>query len=606
MNLGFLNPAGAAGLAAVAALIVLYLYDRRRRVIPVGTLFLWKQIPASPLDRRRFRPDALFILQLVLLLALVGGYLRPYLERGAGRVPAGRLALVLDVSASMQAREGGTTRFDAARRRARALLDGLAAGDQAMLITAADRAHVVSGWTADRAKVREQLDALVPLDTATRLGAALELALGEAQARPGTRVAIFTDLPREASGVAVDRLAAVDYVQIGRTDDNLAIAGVVVDQPPFASLADVTVTVLVRNHGHTARSTVVEASIEGEPWMRRPLVLGARASVPVLLTAPRRPGVVTIRLVVDDALAVDNRALAWIAPAAPLDLLVVTDAREAAAAFEAIGHAVADSRVHVVNRARYEEEPLAGYRAAVFDGFVPASAMNALYVAPPPGNAVCPTDGMADAAAVVDWEPEHPALSGFEGLQALRLGPVRRLATPAWGASIVRAAARGGDFPLLVAGEQRGRRVACLASGLGPSIESADGVPLVLLTLGTLRWLSDAGTPRVLTVETGVPVAADVAVAAPVTGVRVAADVPVLVAERTGPHRVGDALVLANLFDDRESDIGRDGNRTWAARMPFASPPATPGRHEIDWWLYAVAAALLGVEWLVWLATEAR
>ena len=371
-------------------------------------------------------------------------------------------------------------------------------------------------------------------------------------------------------------------------------------------LADVTVTVLVRNHGHTARSTVVEASIEGEPWMRRPLVLGARASAPVLLTAPRRPGVVTIRLVVDDALAVDNRALAWIAPAAPLDLLVVTDAREAAAAFEAIGHAVADSRVHVVNRARYEEEPLAGYRAAVFDGFVPASAMNALYVAPPPGNAVCPTDGMADAAAVVDWEPEHPALSGFEGLQALRLGPVRRLATPAWGASIVQAAARGGDFPLLVAGEQRGRRVACLASGLGPSIESADGVPLVLLTLGTLRWLSDAGTPRVLTVETGVPVAADVAVAAPVTGVRVAADAPVLVAERTGPHRVGDALVLANLFDDRESDIGRDGNRTWAARMPFASPPTTPGRHEIDWWLYAVAAALLGVEWLVWLATEAR
>src|SRR5947208_14910955 len=98
--------------------------------------------------------------------------------------------------------------------------------------------------------------------------------------------------------------------------------------------------------------------------------------------------------------------------------------------------------------------------------------MNALYVAPPPGNAVCPTDGMADAAAVVDWEPEHPALSGFEGLQALRLGPVRRLATPAWGVSIVRAAARGGDVPLLVPGGQPGRRVACLAGRAGPSLRS--------------------------------------------------------------------------------------------------------------------------------------
>ena len=604
MSLGVLNPTGALGLVAVAVLVALYLYDRRRRVIPVGTLFLWRQVAASPLDRHRFRPDALFLLQLLLLLALVGGYLRPYVQRAGARPPAGRLVLVLDVSASMQAREAGGTRFDVARRRARGLLDALPPGDEAMLVTAADRAHVVLGWTANPDRVRERLDALAPLDTPTHLGAALELALGEARARPGTRVAVFTDLPREASGVPADGLAAVDYAQIGRSDDNLAIAGVVVDQPPFGALADVTVMVLVRNYGHAARSAVLEASIDGEPWMRRPLALGPRASEPVLLTGPRRAGVVAVRLVVDDALAVDNRAFAWIAPAEPLDLLVVTDSREVGAAFEQIAHTVAGSRLEVVNRARYEEEPLGGRRVAVFDGFAPPAPMNALYTAPPSGNGICPGDGLADDVAVVDWEADHPALSGLEGLQALRLARVRRLATPAWGAPVVLAAARGGDVPLLVLGAESGRRVACLGAELGPALASSDGLPLLLLTLGTLRWLSEQDGQRVLVVETGTPSAAGFRPAAPVRGLRVAGDPPVVVAERTGRHRLGDGVVLANLFDDRESDIGRDGDRVWSATVRPPAPLPTSGRHEVDWWLYLAAATLLGLEWIVWLRKE--
>src|SRR3989442_16023969 len=116
MTFGILNPAGGLGLAAVAVLVALHLYDRRRRVIPVATLLLWKQIPARPLDRRRFRPDALFLLQLLLLLALVGGYLRPYVQRAVAQAPAGRLLPVLHISASMQVREAGETPFDVAPR----------------------------------------------------------------------------------------------------------------------------------------------------------------------------------------------------------------------------------------------------------------------------------------------------------------------------------------------------------------------------------------------------------------------------------------------------------------------------------------------------------
>src|SRR2546428_9912374 len=109
--------------------------------------------------------------------------------------------------------------------------------------------------------------------------------------------------------------------------------------------------------------------------------------------------------------------------------------------------------------------------------------MNALYAAPQSGNGICPGGVLAEKAAVVDWEVEHPAVRGLGGLQGLGLVRVRRLATPAWGGSVVLAAARDGDFPLLVLGEVGGRRVACLGAELGPSL-SSDGLPLLLLTLG--------------------------------------------------------------------------------------------------------------------------
>src|SRR5207253_1638761 len=137
-----------------------------------------------------------------------------------------------------------------ARGRARALVAQLLTGDEVMLVAAAERAHVVLAWTADHTRAHDRLEALEPLDTPTNLAAALELALGERRARPETQVAVLTDLPREASGVARAELDSLDWVQIGRSDDNVAITGLSVDAPPFRPVGDATATVLVRNYAH--------------------------------------------------------------------------------------------------------------------------------------------------------------------------------------------------------------------------------------------------------------------------------------------------------------------------------------------------------------------
>ena len=610
-GVGFANPAGVLAFGAVAVLVALYLFDRRRRSIPVGTLFLWRQIIPRRIERQRFRADLLFLLQLLLLVALAVGYLRPYLEGGGVTAPGTSLVLVLDVSASMQTREADGTRFDLVRRRARALVTRLAGGEEAMLVTAGARARVVVPWTADHARMQDRLETLEPLDTPTELAAAVELALGAATGRPDATVTLFTDLPREASGLAPEELAQVNYVQVGRTDDNVAIAGLTVDQPPFSTTGEATVTATVRNYSHLARHVALVARVGEHFWTRRDVPLEPRAAQEILLDDPPAAGEVVVTLETGDALAVDDEAVTYIAPSERLDLLLVTESRELAADFGAVTAAMPGAHLEVMAPARYEAAPPEGPRTALFDRIVPRdlpATTSALYVAPPPGNDLCAAYRPVEDASVVDWEADHPALRGLGPLEALEVAHASALAPPDWGEPIVTAAASTVTFPLLVAGARGGHRVACLAADLASPLTSSDHLPMLLMTLGTLRWLGQPDE-TVFQIASGVPVRLRASLSPPVRSVTgaslgIVGDPPVVLAERRGIYRLGppdaERIVLVNLYDDRESDIGRDGGGEWPARQRAQRDGPAGARRDVAWWLYLAGAVLLAGEWIVW------
>src|SRR5262249_56917319 len=122
---------------------------RRSRVTAVSSLLLWKHLPARPVERQRFRPDLLFVLRLLLLLALVGGYALPWIGHPGTGTAAG-LAVVLDASASMQGREAGGTRFALARGRLDNLIGSLPDGAPGLLVAAPHPAPRVLRWAAAR------------------------------------------------------------------------------------------------------------------------------------------------------------------------------------------------------------------------------------------------------------------------------------------------------------------------------------------------------------------------------------------------------------------------------------------------------------------------
>src|SRR5262249_36360487 len=360
---GLANPLGLLTLASVAVLITLTRLRRRSRVTAVSSLLLWKHLPARPVERQRFRPDLLFVLRLLLLLALVGGYALPWLGHPGTGTAAG-LAVVLDASASMQVREAGGTRFALARRRLDELIGSLPDGAPVLLVAAADRPRVVLRWSADRQRLAERLAALEPLDTPTAIAPAVELALGEAAPHPRARGAVPPDLSPPASTLPPARLASVDWPAIGRRGDNLAIPGLTVDAPPFAEAADVRVDVEVRNFGPASRATTLEASLDGRPWTRQAFALGARGTGHAALGAPPGPGVLPVRLAGNDALAGDDEAVAWVPSQPPLDVLLVTESDALAAAFAALVASVPRGPLQVVNRAGMADPARAPTRPA--------------------------------------------------------------------------------------------------------------------------------------------------------------------------------------------------------------------------------------------------
>ncbi|MEQ8762918.1 MAG: VWA domain-containing protein [Planctomycetota bacterium] len=160
----FLHPELLWGLAALAWPLLLWLLFRRpRQSVRWGAHRLLEravQRTSRQTSRRRW---LLLLLRLAALIALALAAAAPLAREwpiwlGAEGLPT---AIVLDDSASMRADDGGTSRFDRARREIVGRLDALPEGTPVGLITTCPPRWRVRP-TADRAVLRRQLEELGP------------------------------------------------------------------------------------------------------------------------------------------------------------------------------------------------------------------------------------------------------------------------------------------------------------------------------------------------------------------------------------------------------------------------------------------------------------
>lgn len=612
MNLGFANPLALAFAGLYLVLVALYLWERHRRSIDVPSLLLWQAIPDAVVRTSRFRPDLLFVLQALLLGLLIVGFARPrWSFRGSSTGP-GRSIFVLDVSASMQAEEARGSRFDLARRALRDRIGRLPDGTELMIIAAGDIPWVAADFSTDRAAVLHRLDELEPTDCGADLNIAVALA-GRAAERADkpAEVEVFTDLP--PSRISPVWRSEVSVVQVGETDQNLAIEGLQVFQGRFQDFRDARAQVAVRNHSRREAHGFLNVSVEDETVTRRGFSLAPGSLRGFPLEQFPRPGVLRVELEVDDAMTADNHAWGWIRPLGPLRVLVVTEEPRLAADLASIAKATPNLEFQFLSAGEYAAGRLPAADVVLLHRYaddLPPRAPT-LYVAPARRGALFDLDGDAAEVPILDWNADHPALRGLSPQLAFPLHAARVLSLSPTMESLLVGRSGGRDLPLAFAGEAAGHRVAGLAFDLTEErLLRADNVDLLMLFLNLLDWLAPSD-PAVALARTGSveiiehpPDLSPVVVDPRGRTWTVPRDEPVSIETRwAGEYRVfangSSRRVLASFIDPVESDIGRTAERVSRSSRPLGGTASGKNASDAGRWLYAAAAALFLFEWMV-------
>ncbi len=189
-------------LAVPPAIVALYFLKLKRQPLQVPSTYLWhRSIEDLHVNSiwQRLRQNLLLFLQLLLILIAILALLRPGWQ--SYTLQGERLIFVIDNSASMSATDVAPTRLAEAKRKAAELIDQMASGDKAMVISFAADAQVMQAFTDNRRELRRAVEAIEPTARSTSLVSALQLAAGLANpgrmATDANDVAVADALPAE-------------------------------------------------------------------------------------------------------------------------------------------------------------------------------------------------------------------------------------------------------------------------------------------------------------------------------------------------------------------------------------------------------------------------
>ncbi|HEX2142448.1 MAG TPA: VWA domain-containing protein, partial [Candidatus Limnocylindria bacterium] len=460
-------PLALIGLVGLPIIVAFYMLRLRRRDVPVGSTFLWQQLVRdveanAPWQRLRF--SWLLLVQLLIALLAVGAAVRPF-----GTVSsdlAANVVLIIDTSASMGAIDPEGQRMAQAREAARAVIGEVPEGGRLTVVAADDSAQVLVSETDDRAAALAAVDGIQATEVPGDLTDAFALASALAARDSDSSVVVVTDanadrLPRVGIG------APVRVERVGSTDDNQAIAALSAIRRSGGSQVDLFVA--VSNPSTSEVSRRLEVYADGVLVDARDLTLPAEQRTEALIASvPPSAFLVEARLDGEDALAVDDSALALVPSEEVVPALLVSDRNTYLENALAL---LPRLELYAVGPAGYEEAIEAGtedgrpYGMVVFDRFVPDAPppLPTLWIGPDQDGPFGTVGAAVDGPALAPIAADDPLLR-FLDLSTLHVGRARAVQL----ADGMRAAVSSTEGePLIAAGRVDGRTLALLTFELG-------------------------------------------------------------------------------------------------------------------------------------------
>lgn len=313
----FLAPNFLWGLLALLPLFAVYLLKVRPNRVVTNAWFLWEKVfeqkqNSSLFSRLRHLLSFLLLALAVILVCLALAQPR------FGERSSKDLLIVIDRSASMQSNdEDGVTRLDEAKESAHEIVRSLT-GDQRALIATIDsslsfRTHL----SRNSRELHRAIDAITPSALPLASEAIDSLPTSEAQ-----ELIFFTD---GANQTVKERIASV--VNLHRKTDNIGIIAADIQRLPGSELS---ATCMVKLASSSERSQEIEIEITNledqtiGKLTKTQVAPGANA--PLFFTIPEAgPGHWAIRILNEDALALDNVADLYLRPLPVLPVATATE-----------------------------------------------------------------------------------------------------------------------------------------------------------------------------------------------------------------------------------------------------------------------------------------
>jgi hypothetical protein len=379
--MSFLAPAAAALAVTIPVIVALYFLRIRRPTRVVSALHLW---PDAIRDRQanvpwqRLRFSWLLLLQLLVAAFLVAAAVQPALPASASL--ASHTIVLLDASASMQAKDVQPSRLDDAKRQVGAMIDQLGPQDRMTLIAVQSTPRIIASIAGDHDAMHRALSSVGASNGEADLSAALLLAAGIVRSGEDARAYLFSDgivQPLQAS-LTSGLPFPIEYDRVGVSGENVGLTSLVVRTSAQSRAAYLR----VHNFGQQPRSVTLEWRSDAGLIDVRPLTLAAGQAEDLVLPVPDSATTVTAHIDAKDNFPLDDSVTAIARAPRVFHVLLVTPGN---VFLEQALRLRADFQVDVIAPTAYRGA--GAYAMTVFDRFSPPALPDApfIMVDPPAG-----------------------------------------------------------------------------------------------------------------------------------------------------------------------------------------------------------------------------
>lgn len=448
--MNFLAPAAFYFAATLPVVVLFYLLKRKRVVQLVPSTLLWQKFLAetqASAPFQRLRHNWLLLIQLLLLLIAILALARPYFASTSkgGRI----LVTILDASASMQSTDESPSRFEKARSQALKLVESMHPEDKMVVLLAAGNTEVKQSATSEKAALRRAIESSRPSDSTTRLNEALKLAQTLVQNNTQAEIHLFSDGATDTLADFENKDLPLVYHAVGTRHVNAGIVNLDVRSNPDNPTQRAVFTT-IQNAATNDMQVQAELSFEGTVVGVKTINLKAKdASPQVFVVDQPRDGVFTLRLDVQDDLAVDNTASVVSLLPQPVKVLLVTPGnRFLEKALRAI------PTVELAQMAQLNDTA-EDFDLVVLDNVLPQvwPKPNLVAINLAPTNLFVST-GKLEGPPIVDWKTSHPLLR-FVNFDNVQVAESLAVKPSPWAISIVDTP----NAPLIAAGELNAQRI---------------------------------------------------------------------------------------------------------------------------------------------------